>query len=122
MADALAGHLHEIGKEPMILPTVEASSISSILRSKSWKNYRTVLKSPFPAVVPIGYKSHRENLKYLPNLPQLAKGFDVVIEIRAVNGHRTVSQIWVCGRKSTSLRCLYRCASIKFEDNLAKTA
>ncbi len=121
VSNALAAHLHELSKEPMILPTIEGRSITAIVESSNWATYRSLLRHRIPAVVTVGYQVGDVSERYMPRLPGLAAGFEVVLDVRRLgDGQRVVAQIFVLSQER--FRCVYRhpeFASVSSEDRAA---
>lgn len=111
LAEALYGHMHDTGKNPVLLPTIVAKDFAAACANRNWKIFSGALRQGVPAVMPVGYGRTRGFEYYIPELPRIGKYFDVVLDIRKLaGGKRVLCQIFLVhgGRP----RCVYRHPSI----------
>lgn len=107
LAEAVYSYMCERGKNPTLLPTVEGKDFSAVRSNKYWKVAANILNQDIPAVMPMGYAKAQGFHYYIPELPQMGKYFDVILDIRKLAGDkRVLCQIFIARGKR--LRCVYR--------------
>ena len=107
VTNALVSYMHEINCEPILFPTITVRNIEDLAGHQDLKNFKGFLKLKYGAILPVGYEKGYYLKPYLPCLPSIAQGFDIVLDVRKLpDGQRQVAQIFEM--RASKLKCVYR--------------
>jgi hypothetical protein len=107
VAYAIASWMMQEGREPIWLPTLHLAQLEGVARRPELRLYRRFLQAGHGMVLPVGYRKDYALAPYLPELPEAAKGFNLVVDVRHLpDGQRQVAQIFSV--RGERLKCLYR--------------
>jgi len=110
VANAIFAYWHELGREAVFTPSLEARTPGGFTSTTEWRAVRPWLAQATPLIVPCRYEQEFYGERELPGLQASARNFDVIVDCRRLpDGSRMVCQVHV--RRGRSWRCLYRSPS-----------
>lgn len=87
-------YFNAIGKQPVILPSLNLKTLGSFFNSGTWKNYSKILNQNYPTLCAISHEQSAFNVEKYFN--KFKTKFDAIIDTRTLpNGKKLVYQVLV---------------------------